>query len=134
MLFAEILLILALIGLIATLIWVIVAALALKAGAVRDAKRLYERPLTAVKSLAAVGKGIAQQEMVRVHHVSAEAKETIGVVRETATELKGAVTDLTHSDIKALLHNAQTALKFLSIAAQFARSVSKQGATASSER
>ena len=79
------LLILALLGLIGVLVWMAMTVLHAKKSVMDNAGRLYKRPLNAGKNLVATGKGIAQQETVRVKHV-------IGTVKETAVSVKGSAT------------------------------------------
>lgn len=78
----AILLILALLALIGVLVWIAMTVLHAKKSVMDNAGRLYKRPLNAGKNLIATGKGIAQQETVRVKHV-------LGTVKDTATSVKG---------------------------------------------
>ena len=128
MTFGEILLILSLIGLIGVVIWLVVTVLNLKNGVTRDAKRIYERPLRSVKSLAATGKGIVMQEGVRVKHIGASGKVAAIAVRDAAIEIKTAVQGIPVDDLKAMTTEIKSTAKLVGTATQFFRAVSKQRA------
>jgi len=118
--------VLALIGFIGAIVWLVMTALRVKNGLMGDAKRLYEPPLRAGKNLVAAGKGVALQETARVKRVGSVVKGTVDVVKETAVDAKEAVEGIHLSDLKPVLVNAQNALRILSIVAQFTRSAPKQ--------
>ncbi len=121
----EILLVLALVGLVGVLVWMVMTALRLKNAAVTNAGRLYKRPLNAGKNLVTTGKGIVQQETVRVKHVVATVKTTSGAVMQSATQIKEVAQTVHPEDLKpalALLKNASSALK---IAANISRVASR---------
>lgn len=125
----EWLLVLAFIGLIGVLVWLVITAFGLKNSVMRDAKRIYERPVNSVKSLIATGKGIALQEGVRFKHIAADAKVAAGAVRETAGEVKTAAGSVHFSELKSVVGNIQSILKLMSAVAKVARSAeAKQGA------
>lgn len=118
--------VIALIGLIAAIVWLAVTAVRVKNGFMGDAKRLYEPPLRAGKNVFAAGKGVALQETARVKRVGAVVKGTAGVVKETALDAKEAIEGVHLSDLKPVITNAQNAFRILSIVAQFARTAPKQ--------
>ena len=112
----EIFLVLALVGIIAVIIWMVTTAVRLKTSVVTNAGRLYKRPLNAGKNLVTTGKGIAQQETVRVKHIISTVKTTSGIVMQTVTEIKTVAETVHPEDLKpalALLKNASSALKIV---------------------
>jgi hypothetical protein len=125
----EWLLVLSFVGLVGVIIWLVISAISLKNAAMRDAKRIYERPVNSVKSLIATGKGIALQESVRVKHMAGDVKVAAGSVRETAGEVKTAADAIQLSELKTVFANFQNVLKFASAIAKVTRSAeAKQGA------
>ena len=112
----EIFLVLALVGIIAVIIWMVTTAVRLKTSLVTNAGRLYKRPLNAGKNLVTTGKGIAQQETVRIKHILSTVKTTSGIVMQTASEIKTVAETVHPEDLKpalALLKNASSALKIV---------------------
>jgi len=112
----EIFLVLALVGIIAVIVWMVTTAVRLKTALVTNAGRLYKRPLNAGKNLVTTGKGIAQQETVRVKHIISTVKTTSGIVMQTASEIKTVAETVHPEDLKpalALLKNASSALKIV---------------------
>lgn len=110
----EIFLVLALVGIIAVIVWMVTTAVRLKTALVTNAGRLYKRPLNAGKNLVTTGKGIAQQETVRIKHIISTMKTTSGIVMQTASEIKTVAETVHPEDLKpalALLKNASNALK-----------------------
>ena len=110
----EIFLVLALVGIIAVIVWMVTTAVRLKTSVVTNAGRLYKRPLNAGKNLVTTGKGIAEQETVRVKHIISTVKTTSGIVMQTVTEIKTVAETVHPEDLKpalALLKNASNALK-----------------------
>ena len=110
----EIFLVLALVGIIAVIVWMVTTAVRLKTSVVTNAGRLYKRPLNAGKNLVTTGKGIAQQETVRVKHIISTVKTTSGIVMQTVSEIKTVAETVHPEDLKpalALLKNASNALK-----------------------
>lgn len=103
----EIILILALVGLIGVLIWLVMTALRAKTVAMTNAGRLYKRPLNATKALIATGKGIAQQETVRIKHIGASVKGAAGAVKEAATEIKMAAGSVHPEELQPAVATAQ---------------------------
>ena len=87
-LFGEILLILALLGLLALPVWLVMTALHVKNQTVGHAKRMSQRPVAAVKNLIATGKGLAQREAVRAKRVVGKGKVTVAAVTESVNEIK----------------------------------------------
>ena len=112
----EIFLVLALVGIIAVIVWMVTTAVRLKTSVVTNAGRLYKRPLNAGKNLVTTGKGIAQQETVRVKHIISTVKTTSGIVMQTASEIKTVAETVHPEDLKpalALLKNASGTLKIV---------------------
>ena len=112
----EIFLVLALVGIIAVIVWMVMTAVRLKTTVVTNAGRLYKRPLNAGKNLVTTGKGIAQQETVRVKRLISTVKTTSGIVVQTVTEIKTVAETVHPEDLKpalALLKNASSALKIV---------------------
>ena len=112
----EIFLVLALVGIIAVIVWMVTTAVRLKTALVTNAGRLYKRPLNAGKNLVTTGKGIAQQETVRIKHIISTVKTTSGIVMQTVTEIKTVAETVHPEDLKpalALLKNASSALKIV---------------------
>lgn len=110
----EIFLVLALVGIIAVIGWMVLTAVRLKTALVTNAGRLYKRPLNAGKNLVTTGKGIAQQETVRVKRIVSTVKTTSGAVMQSVTEIKTVAETVHPEDLKpalALLKNASNALK-----------------------
>lgn len=115
------------IGFLGAIIYLVMSLLRVKNAVMADAKRLYEPPLRSVKSLVAAGKGVAVQETTRVKRVGTMVSGTVGVVKETATDIREAASEVHLSDLKPVLANAQNMLKILSLAVQFTRATPKQG-------
>lgn len=120
-------LILAFLGFIGAIAYLAMTVLHIKTAVMGNAKRLYEPPLNSVKSLAATGKGILQQEQVRVQHMAGTFKGTAGDVKEAATEVKSAAQSVHPAELRVALANVQHVFQFLSVAADFAKLTSKQG-------
>ncbi len=126
-LIGEILLILALVGLVGVIAWLVMTALRAKTAVTTDAGRLYKRPLAATKNLIATGKGIAQQETVRVKHIGASAKDAIGAVQVATAEIKTAVAGVHPEELQPAISTLQNASKIMSLAAKFSQAAAKQG-------
>lgn len=123
--FGEILLVAALVGLIAVVIWLVLTVLHLKTAVMGDAKRLSERPIRVVKNLIATGKGIAQQETARVKRIAATVKGPIKAVKDTAGDIKLVASSIDVSELpnpQPAMSRAQTILKFAANAFKLARS------------
>ena len=126
-LLGEILLVLALVGFVVVLIWLAMTALRLKTAAVTNAGRLYKRPLNAGKNLVTTGRGIVQQETVRVKHMGASVKSAAGAVKETAVHVKASAQAVHPQDLKPALATMQNMSKIIRLAAQFSRPVHDEG-------
>ncbi|MDQ2800220.1 MAG: hypothetical protein M3Y13_11330 [Armatimonadota bacterium] len=124
----EVLLILALLGLIGVLIWFVLTVLHVKNTTVGHAKRLSQRPISAVKNLVTTVKGLVQQETVRGKRIGASVKETIGAVRLSADEIKEAAQAVHPEELKPAVSSLQSVTRIVGLAAQFAQSVGKQKA------
>jgi hypothetical protein len=108
----EWLLVVAFFGTILTTISLVWAAFSLKNCAVRSAKTIYERPWQRIKNIMATGKGIGQQETVRLQQIATHAKVAAESVQETVAEAKVVVEAVKSSDLKPLLSNIQNVMKF----------------------
>ena len=117
----EWLLVIALIGLIGVIVWLIATVLNLKNAAMRDAKRIYERPTNSVKTLIGTGKGIGLRESARFKHMAVPVKEAAGAVRVTVGEVKTAASGIHPSELKSVLSNVQSVLKLAGMVAKTAR-------------
>lgn len=126
--FGEVLLILALLGLIGVLIWLVMTALHVKNKTVGHAKRLSQRPTAAVKNLITTIKGLVQQETVRGKHIGASVKDAVGAVQEAASEIKETAQSVHPEDLKPAVSSLQNITKLIGLAAQFAYSAGKQKA------
>ena len=123
----EIFLVLALVGVIGVIVWMVITAVRLKTSLVTNAGRLYKRPLNAGKNLVTTGKGIAQQEAVRVKRIVSTVKTTSGAVMHSVTEIRTVAETVHPEDLKpalALLKNASNAVK---IAANITHLTAGQG-------
>ncbi len=94
------LLILAFIGFLATIAWIVVTVLKVKTAVMGDAKRLYERPLRSGKAIAATGKGIFFQEKARVQRVGVVLKGTTASVKDTAGDVQTVAKSIHVSDLQ----------------------------------
>lgn len=137
--FGEILLALASIGLIGMLIWVVMTALHVKNQTVAHAQRLTKRPLTAGKNLWTTGKGIAQQETVRVKRIGASAKVAGLAVKDAALDIKDVALDVKETaqsvhpenvtrEIQPTLATLETLGKAAKVAVQLSQAAGKQKA------
>ena len=115
------------IGLLFFVGYLVVTILHFKTAVVGNAKRLYERPVNSVKSLAATGKAIAQQEKVRFQHMAGTVKGTAGDVKEAATEIKAAAQSVHPAELKVALSNVQSTFRFMAAAVQLVKATSHQG-------
>lgn len=122
----EILLVLALLGIIAVTVWLAMTALHLKTAVVTNAGRLYKRPLNAGKNLVITGKGIVQQETVRVKHIGTSVKTASGAVVETVIKVKDAAQEIHPEDLKPALAALKNASHIASLAAGITRSAAHQ--------
>lgn len=127
-LFGEILLILALLGLLALPVWLVLTALHVKNQTVGHAKRLSQRPISAVKNLIATGKGIAQQETVRAKRVAGKGKATFTAVKGSALEIRGAAQTVHPEELKPATETLGTAANVAKIAIGLASGAAKQEA------
>ncbi|MGO8671757.1 MAG: hypothetical protein ACLQVD_10380 [Capsulimonadaceae bacterium] len=125
--FADWCIILAFLGMIAAAGAVGYAVLHLKNGTVRNAKRLYERPATRVKTIFAIGARVAARETARFHHVERTVKRTSTTVKETAVELGAATGSLRDMNWSPVIEFARQGLRVASIMADIARSAPRQG-------
>ena len=113
--------ILALVGLVAVLVFLAMTALKLKTSVIDNAGRLYKRPLAAGKNLIATGKGIAQQEAVRGRHIGASAKTAGLAVKDAALHIKDAAQSVHPEDLKPALASVSNASKVIQLAAKLSR-------------
>lgn len=127
LIFGEVLMILAMLGLIGVLVWVAVTALHVKNTTAGHTKRLSERPIKAGKNLVTTVKGIAQQETVRVKHIGGSAKTAVVAIQGAAAEIKVAAETIHPEDLQPALASLQNISKILRLAAQFTQSAARQG-------
>ncbi len=130
----EALLILALVGLIGVLVWLVMTVLRAKTVAMTNAGRLYKRPLNATKNLIAAGKGIVQQETVRVKHIGASVKDATGAVKEAAREIKTAAESVHPEELRPALSTTQNVFQVLRLAAKLSHSAAIQGRPTNPDR
>jgi len=123
----EVLLIVALLGLLAVPVWLVMMALHVKNTTVGHAKRMSQRPIVAVKNLIATGKGIAQQETVRVKHIVGSGKVAVGAVQHSAVHVQAAARTVHPKDLRPATDTLQNAGKVLSLVAKLSRAGVKQG-------
>ncbi len=131
----EVLLLVALLGLIGVLVWVVMSALHVKNQTVGHAKRLSQRPITAGKNLAMTVKGLVQQETVHIKHIGASVKGAAGAVQHSAVEIKDAARTVHPEELKPAMtsiHETGERLgevtKVLKLAAQLSQAAAKQRA------
>jgi hypothetical protein len=121
------LVILAFLGLVIASGMVLFAAFQLKDGVVRNAKRIYERPLRSVNNLVAASKGVVQQEAVRAAGAGKNVQSAAAAVKATVADIKIAADGLQGIDWQGTTSAALGAIKFAAIAADVARAAAKQG-------
>lgn len=129
----EVLLIVALLGLIGVLVWVVMSALHFKNQTVGHAKRLSQRPIAVGKNLGMTVKGIVQQETVRVKHIGASVKGAAGAVHHSAEGIKDAAQTVHPEELKPTMAGIQETrervgevTKVLRLAAQLSQAAVKQ--------
>ncbi|BDI28177.1 hypothetical protein CCAX7_002280 [Capsulimonas corticalis] len=123
---ADVLLILAFLGFVGVLIWLGATAVHIKNSVVGNGKKLYSRPAASVKNLTVAGKGIVQQETVRVKRIGATGLVAVHAVQATVAEAKVAVDSLREADLGPILQQAQTAAKFASAVAQTVKAAKQE--------
>lgn len=104
---AEALLVLALLGFVGAVAYLIVTALHIKNFAMTRGKALADAPTRSVKNLVATGKGIVQQETVRAKRIGGVVKHTVGAVKHTTAEVKAAAQTVHPADLKAAAGNVR---------------------------
>ena len=124
--FGEALTILALLGLVAVLVFLAAAALKLKTSVMDNAGRIYKRPLAAGKSLVATGKGIAQRETVRGKHIAASAAVAGLAVKDAALNIKDAVQGVHPEELKPALASVSSAGRVVQLAAKLSQVGARQ--------
>ena len=129
----EVLLILALLGLIGVLVWVVRSALHVKNQTVGHAKRLSQRPIAAGKNLGMTVKGLVQQETVRAKHIGASVKDAVGAVQHSVSEIKDAAQTVHTEELKPAMATLQETgervgevTRALRLAAQLTQAAAKQ--------
>lgn len=129
----EILLIVALLGLIGVLVWVVMSVLHVKNKTLGHAKRLSRRPIEVGKNLGMTVKGIVQQETVRVKHIGASVKVAAGAVQHSAVEIKEAAQTVHTEELKPALagihetsERVAEVTKIVRLAAQLTQAAAKQ--------
>jgi len=123
----DVLIIVALFGFVGAIVWIVMEGLKLKNQALSTYKRLAAPPIERVKNITATGKGIVQQESIRVRHIGKSIHRASVAVKETADDVIVVVDSLKDTDIEPLLQHAQTAFKFATAAASLLKAASQQG-------
>jgi hypothetical protein len=126
-LFGEVLLVLALLGFIGVIVWLVMTVLHVKNATVGHAKRLSQRPIAATKNLIATGKGLVQQEAVHARHIGASVKEAAASVKVAAAGIQESAHAVHPEDLKPAVSTLGSVTKLLKLAAQFSRVPAKQG-------
>jgi hypothetical protein len=119
----------ALFGLICVIGLAVYTAVTLKRDVARNAKRFYERPMRSIKNLSVTGQGIVRQESVRIGHIAEHGKTIVTCVRETGAEAVTAVRSFSSVDVATMMNVIKTGAKAATAAAEFAKAVSRQGAS-----
>ena len=125
----AVLLILALLGLIGVLVWMVTTVLHAKNSIMGNAGRLYKRPLNAGKNLAATGKGIAQQETVRAKRVAGKVKHTAGAVKGSALLIRDAAQTVHPEELQPAVSTLGTASKLVGLVSGLSKAAAKQGSS-----
>ena len=125
----AVLLILALLGLIGVLAWMVMTVLHAKNSIVGNAGRLYKRPLNAGKNLFATGKGITQQETVRAKRVAGKLKHTTVSVKGSALAIRDAAKTVHPEELKPATDTLGTASKLVGLVSGLSKAAAKQGAS-----
>ena len=120
------LLILTLVGLVAVIVGIVVGVLRIKNEVLRSAKRL-SAPVNSTKNLFAAGKGVVDQETVRVNRIIKRGAITVGVVSETIDHLKVAAEGLRDIDFAALQEHSKEIFRIFSAAAAIFKAAQKYG-------
>lgn len=123
----EALLILALVGLMSVLVWMVTTVLRVKNSIIGNAGRLYKRPLNAGKNLLATGKGIAQQETIRAKRVAGKVKHTAVVVKGSALAIRGAAQTVHPEELTPAVSTFGNVSKLVALASSLSQSAAKQG-------
>jgi hypothetical protein len=110
----SVLLILTLVGLIAVVSTIVIAILKIKNEALRSARRL-SGPVKSVKNIITAGKGVYDQEGVRVKRIIKRATITVGAVKETVEHTKVAAEGIRDIDFAALQEHSKELLKIVSV-------------------
>jgi len=124
------LLILTMIGLFAVIAGIAVAVLRLKNEAVRTAGRL-SAPVKSTKNLIAAGKGVYDQESVRVKRIIKRGTITVGVVAETVEHTRVAAEGLRDIDFAAIQQHSIELLKIVKVIGAILKAARTQGQEAS---
>lgn len=119
------LLILALIGFLGTIAWIISVALTAKNSVMKDVKRLYEPPLRSGKALAATGKGVFLQEKARVQRVGVVLKGTTASVKDVAGDVSTVAKSIHPSDLQPVATDFKAVVGLLGQVGTYLRLFSK---------
>ena len=119
------LLILVFVGLVGVLYAIAAAILKLKNEAIRTANRL-SGPVKSTKNIITAGKGVYDQEAVRVKRIIKRGTITVGVVAETAVGLKVAAEGLKKIDFAAIQAHSKEIVKILNLLGQLYKSINRQ--------
>jgi hypothetical protein len=124
---ADWLIILAFLGLIITVGVVVWAAVRLTKSTVRNAKRIYERPVRAFSGLTTTGQAIVTRNSTRVRSAAGNIRSAATAVAQTSKDLHTAGETLTSLNWKPVLEVVMAGAKFATLAAQVAKAASNQG-------
>lgn len=124
--FVQVLIIIASLALFVVFAWVIWSVINLKNTAVRCAKRLYERPLRSFNNLTTAGKGLIQQETVRVQNAGKNIKAASDAVNACRNDVQEAVDILKETDFQVVADNIQSAVKMAAAVASVMKTASSK--------
>jgi hypothetical protein len=101
------------------------AILNLKNEAVRTANRL-SGPVKSTKNIIAAGKGVYDQDAVRVRRIIKRGTITVGVVAETAVGLKVAAEGIKKIDFAAIQAHSKEIIRIINLLGQLYKAASRQ--------
>jgi hypothetical protein len=121
----DVLLILVFLGFIGVIVAIGSACLKLKNEAVRSANRL-NGPIKSTKNIIVAGKGVYDQEGVRVRRIIKRGTVTVRKVAETAEDLKVAAEGLKQIDFVAIQAHSKEIARIISLITEIYKSVNRQ--------
>lgn len=119
------LLILAFIGFIATIAWIVVTVLKVKTAVMGDAKRLYQPPIRSGKAIAVTGKGLFMQEKARVQRVGVVLKGTTASVKDAAGDVSTVAKSIHVSDLQPVATDFKAVVGILGHVGTFLKAASQ---------